>query len=298
MPDFGCTSMTEPLRRVLVRAPSAAATSTWREYGWRGEPDFSTLAAEHEAFCELLEGAGAEVVVANGLDEDPDAIYAFDPCLVTEHGAIVMRPGKEGRRVEAAAIETDLEGLGIPVAGRVSAPDLAEGGDFIRLDEGTMLAGRGYRTSAGGIAEIARVLPGLETIAFDLPHWRGEAEVMHLLSLLSPLDADLVVAYPPLMPVALVELLRVRGIEIVPVPDEEFESMGTNILALAPRVGLALDGNPATRRRLEVAGVEVLVYRGRELSLKGDGGPTCLTMPFLRSAGRPATAGEARLRPA
>ena len=128
---------------------------------------------------------------------------------------------------------------------------MAEGGDFIRLDERTLLAGRGYRTSADGIDAVARLLPGVETLVFDLPHWRGESEVMHLLSLLSPLDADLVVAYPPLLPVALAQLLAERGIEIVPVPDEEFEIMGTNVLALAPRVALALEGNPVTRARLD-----------------------------------------------
>jgi N-dimethylarginine dimethylaminohydrolase len=84
------------------------------------------------------------------------------------------------------------------------------------------------------------------------------------------------------MPVRLVELLHERGVEIVEVPDEEFESLGCNVLALAPRVALALDGNPETRRRLEAAGVDVRVYSGEELSRKGDGGPTCLTRPLER----------------
>lgn len=276
--------MIGPLQRVLVRRPNAAACGAWREYGWRAEPDHGALAREHEAFCALLESTGAEVLVADGLDDDPDAIYAFDPCLVTEHGAIVMRPGKEGRRAEADAVETDLARLGVPVAGRVPAPHVAEGGDLIRLDEQTLLAGRGYRTTNGGIADVDDLLPGVDTLTFDLPHWHGEGEVMHLLSLLSPLDTDLVVGYPPLMPVTLVELLRQRDIRIVPVPDAEFESMGTNVLALAPGVGLALDGNPVTRARLEAAGVEMLVYRGDEISRKGDGGPTCLTMPLLRGS--------------
>jgi N-dimethylarginine dimethylaminohydrolase len=120
-------------------------------------------------------------------------------------------------------------------------------------------------------------------IAFDLPHLRGAGEVLHLLSLLSPLDDDLVVAYLPLLPTRLVELLHERGLSIVEVPGEEFETMGPNVLALAPRVALVLEGNDATRRRMEHAGVEVTVYRGRELS-KGDGGPTCLTRPLLRAA--------------
>jgi dimethylargininase len=283
MPDgYGCRSMIEPLRRVLVRRPSVAACALWEEYGWRSEPDPAALLREHDAFCAILEEAGCDVVVADPIDADLDAIYTFDPAIVTEHGAILLRPGKERRRAEPAAVAEDLESAGVPVAATVTEPAVAEGGDLIRLDEATLLGGRGYRTSAAGIEAVAQALPGVETLTFDLPHWHGESEVMHLLSLLSPLAADLVVAYPPLVPVALAQLLAERGIEIVPVPDEEFESMGTNVLALAPRVALALDGNPVTRDRLVAAGVEVLVYEGRELSLKGDGGPTCLTMPILR----------------
>ena len=274
--------MTEPLRRVLVRRPSIPAIRHWRAYGWRGAPEPRALAAEHEAFCAMLEYAGAEVLVADGIDDDLDAIYAFDPCLVTERGGVLMRPGKARRRGEAVQVEMDLQRIGIPIAGRVDGPAVAEGGDFIRLDAETLLAGRGYRTSSAGIDAVTRLLPGVETHAFDLPHWHGENEVMHLLSLLSPVDADLVVAYPPLLPVRLAELLRNRGVEIVPVPDDELPTMGTNVLALEPRVALVLDGNPVTRSQLERAGVDVLVYRGTELSLKGDGGPTCLTMPLLR----------------
>jgi N-dimethylarginine dimethylaminohydrolase len=176
----------------------------------------------------------------------------------------------------------DLETANVPVAGRLQGSELAEGGDLCRLDERTLLAGRGYRTNDEGIDALRRHLPDVEVLAFDLPHWRGRGEVMHLLSLLSPLAPDLVVAYTPLLPARLTGLLEQRGIEIVPVPDEEFETMGPNVLALAPRMALAVEGNPETRRRLERAGVEVEVYPGKELS-KGDGGPTCLTQPLLRS---------------
>ena len=109
------------------------------------------------------------------------------------------------------------------------------------------------------------------------------------MSFLSPLDADLAVAYLPLMPVRLVELLRERGIELVEVPEEEFATMGPNVLALAPRVALALEGNDETRRRMERAGVDVRTYRGDEISRKGDGGPTCLTRPLLRARTPPAS---------
>jgi dimethylargininase len=279
---YGGQTMTEPLRRVLVRPPSAAACARWREYGWRAEPDAAGIVREHEALRGLLEDAGAEIVVAEPLDDDPDAVYVYDPSMISDRGALLMRPGKEGRRREVAATEEDLARAGVPVAARLEAPATAEGGDTLWLDERTFLAGRGYRTNAAGIRALEEALPGVDVLWFDLPHWHGEAEVMHLMSLISPLDRDLAVVYPPLLPVRLAELLAERGIETVEVPDEEFDTMGSNVLALGPRRALALDGNPVTRRRMEQAGVDVTVYSGRELSLKGDGGPTCLTRPLHR----------------
>ncbi|MGZ4318139.1 MAG: dimethylarginine dimethylaminohydrolase family protein [Gaiellaceae bacterium] len=277
---YGCESMTGDLRRVLVRAPSDLRD--WQACGWRAEPDPAAIAREHEALCAILEGAGAEVVLAESPSENADAIYAFDPALVSGEGAILLNPGKDLRRSEPAALGEDLERAGVPVAGRLEGDEWAEGGDLIRLDERTLLAGRGYRTNEVGIARLGELLPEVEVLVYDLPHWHGRDEVMHLLSLLSPLAPDLVVAYPPLLPTRLALLLEERGIEIVPVPDEEFGTMGSNVLALAPRVALAVAGNPETRRRLERAGVEVEVYEGAELS-KGDGGPTCLTSPLLRT---------------
>jgi N-dimethylarginine dimethylaminohydrolase len=280
---YGCPSMTAPLRRVLLRAPRADDLRCWRDYGWRSEPDPVAIAHEHEALCELLAGAGAEVVLAEAeIEGDPDAIYVYDPTLIADGGAVLLSPGKPGRRGEPEALGADLQRTGVPVAGRLEGASLAEGGDLIRLDERTLLAGLGYRTNQAGVAALEQ-LTGLDVISFDLPHWRGEGEVMHLLSLLSPLADDLVVAYPPLLPTRLAQLLGDRGIDIVPVPDEEFGSMGSNVLALAPKVALVVEGNPETRRRLERAGVDVLVYEGVELS-KGDGGPTCLTCPLLREA--------------
>lgn len=270
-------NMTDPLRRVLVRRPPADV-SGWQELGWHEQPDAARLGAEHEALCALLEQAGAEVLVAP--PAELDAIYVFDPVLIVSLGAVLLRPGKRLRADEPAALETALTAAGVPRYGRLDAPACAEGGDLIRWDERTLLAGHGYRTNPEGISALARIT-GLETVVFDLPHWHGPGEVMHLLSLLSPLADDLVVAYPPLLPVRLLQLLEELEVEIVAVPDAEFQTLGCNALALGPRRALVVEGNPVTPARLESAGVEVLAYRGAELS-KGDGGPTCLTLPLTR----------------
>ena len=280
---YGCQSMTGELRRVLVRAPRAEDLRGWQACGWRAEPGADGIAREHEAFCLLLEAAGAEVVRAESdADGNPDAIYTYDPALVTDAGALLLHPGKEIRRGEVDAMARDLARAGVPVAGRLEDPAWAEGGDCCWLDERTLLVGCGYRTNEAGIESLRGLLPGVEVLAYDLPHWHGRDQVMHLMSLISPLAADLAVVYEPLLPTRLAQLLEARGVELVAVPDEEFDSMGSNVLALAPRVALAVEGNPRTRERLERAGVEVLTYRGEELS-KGDGGPTCLTRPLLRA---------------
>lgn len=270
------------LERVLVRRPLQQDTGHVERCGWRGVPDPAAAAAEHEAFCVILEQAGAEVIVSEHDPGNPDAIYAYDPVLVGDGGAALLRPGKEVRQAEPAAVAATLEAAGVPVASRMAAPATAEGGDTVWLDHDTLLVGHGYRTGAAGISALRAAFPGVEVVAFDLLHWVGAGEVMHLMSLISPIDRDLAVVYPRIAPVRLLELLADRGIGVVEVPDEEFETMGSNVLALGPRQALALEGNDVTRRRMEAAGVDVVSYAGDHISRLGDGGPTCLTRPILR----------------
>jgi len=266
----------------MVRRPLPEDAPAWESYAWRAAPDIAAAQAEHEALCTVLEAAGAEVVVSEHDPGNPDAIYTYDPTLVGRDGAVLLRPGKEGRRREPEATVAVLDLAGIPVVGRIEATATVEGGDTVWLDETTLLVGIGYRTNPAALDPLREAFPGTEMIAFDLPHWNGAAEVMHLMSLISPLDRDLALVYPRLAPTRLMWLLAERGIEVVEVPDDEFETMGPNVLALGPRRALALEGNDETRRRMERKGVDVRTYRGDEISRKGDGGPTCLTRPLLR----------------
>ena len=272
------------IRRIYVRPPDPDALLAWRDYAWHAAPDPVKAAEEHAALRQALGARGAEVVVgATTVPGDPDAIYAYDPTLPSDQGVIALRPGKPGRQAEPGAVTADLASQGLRLLGTLSPPAVAEGGDMFWLDAHTLLVGRGYRTNDDGIEQIRSLLDGgIDVIAFDLPHFQGPDACLHLMSFISPLDHDLVVVYMPMMPVRLVALLRERGIELVEVPDDEFETQGPNVLALAPRVALALDGNPETLRRMEAAGVDVCTFTGTEISRKGDGGPTCLTRPLDR----------------
>jgi dimethylargininase len=264
------------MTRILVRPPALEDVPSWEELGWRARPDPIGLADEHARFRAALENAGAEVIEARGEPGNLDSIYVYDPVLVTPQGAILLQPGKAGRRGEPDALADDLP---LPVLGRLEGDELAEGGDTVWLDERTLLVGHTYRTNATGIEALRCLLPGVDVLAFHLPHFHGRGEVLHLRSLLNPLTSKLVVAYLPLMPVPVVELLEERGIGVVEVPDAEFATMGPNVLGLPGAKALALAGNRVTRQRLEAVGVEVVEYAGDEISRKGDGGPTCLTLP-------------------
>lgn len=175
--------------------------------------------------------------------------------------------------------------IGVPVLAELDGEATAEGGDLLWLDRQTLAVGQGFRTNAEGLRQLREAMAGLgvEVLPVPLPYFTGPEACLHLLSLISLVDRDLAVVYPPLLPVPFWNTLRDRGFRIVEVPEEEFPTMGPNVLALAPGRCLMLEGNPVTRRGLEQAGCEVLTYKGREISLKAEGGPTCLTRPVWRS---------------
>ncbi len=274
--------MSAPLRRVLLRRP---ATGDFAAADWR-VPDPALLARQHEAFGQLLTDLGCQVEVAPPADGLVDATYVRDPGLVTGAGAVLFQMAKPARMSEPALLGAALSDAGVPVAGRLTGSARADGGDFIWLDEHTMLAGRSYRTNAEGLRQVAEILAaeGVSLESVDLPHDRGPEHVLHLMSLISPVADDLAVVYPPLAPVALMETLAERGIRVVAVSADEYETMACNVLAVAPRQIIMLYGNPRTRAALDSAGCEVHEYDGSEISLKGDGGPTCLTAPVWRLA--------------
>lgn len=287
-------SETGRIRRLLLKSPAAAfadeatIAAQWRALDYPAAPDFGRAVAEFAAFAELLEGQGARIdFLPPAPDTGLDSIYVRDASIVCDAGAILCRMGKPARRGEPAACAASYQGLDVPVLGAIAAPGTLEGGDVVWLDERTLVVGRGYRTNDAGIEQLRALLPqDIRVVVVPLPHWRGTADVFHLMSMLSPIDENLLLVYSPLLPVPFRELLLERGFALVEVPPEEFDSMGCNVLALGGRRCLALAGNPLTCKRLEAAGVEVLVYDGEEISRKGCGGPTCLTRPIERQ--RPA----------
>lgn len=283
---------TSQIRRVLMKHAKDAfvsqekLASEWRSLNYLAEPDFKKACAQSDALADILIELGCSIEWL-GADEAVgiDSIYVRDNAIASDNGLVLCRMGKEARRPEPSAMAPGLAQVGVPVLGQIGGTGKIEGGDLIWLDGNVLCVADGYRTNAEGVRQLTEFLGDAvsEVITVPLPHWNGPGDVLHLMSFISPIAPDLALIYSRMMPVFFRNWLQERGIELVEVPDEEYDSMACNVLAVAPRVAVMLEGNPVTRQRLEKAGVAVHVYDGSEISAKGCGGPTCLTRPLERS---------------
>jgi len=288
--SYGAQGMTGRLRRVVMRRPgeamAAADPAAWH---YAGAIDFEEARRVHDEFADALRAWDVEVLYhEEPLPEHSDSVFVFDPALVTDRGSLLLSMGKAARRGEEAPLGRALELHGVPTYGRLEGEARAEGGDTLWLDHDTLAVARGFRTNAEGVRQLRALLAplGVTVLDYDLPYFAGPEVCLHLLSLISPVDADLAVAYPPLMPTAFWAELKRRGVRLLEVPEEEFlHTQATNVLTVAPRRCIMLGGSPVTHQLLEMADCEVVTFPGEPLSFKAEGGPTCLTRPILRDPG-------------
>ena len=283
--------MVSPIKRVLMKHPKDAyqnqekVNKQSQQLHYIGKPDFEKAQTDYEKLVAFLESSGVEVHFLPA-DETTslDSIYTHDPCVISNGGVILCTMGKEARMPESKAMGVYFESIGVPILGRIESPGTLEGGDVVWVDERTVAIGEGYRSNAEGIRQFKILLSDHvdNMISVPLPHWTGPADCLHLMSNISPIDHDLYLVYSRLLPVPFRQYLLHRKIRLIEVPDEEYDSMGCNVLAISPRKVIMLEGNPITQKRLENEGVDIHTYDGSEISLKGAGGPTCLTRPFLR----------------
>jgi N-dimethylarginine dimethylaminohydrolase len=279
---FGVTSMSARLDRVLVVRPTTAGD--FASAGWRA-PDRDALLRQHADFIAVLAGRGVEVIVAEAPEGMVDACFAYDPVFVTGAGAIELQMVKPVRRDEPAFLAVEVEKAGVPLIGRLTGAATADGGDMCWLDPTTLAVGRGYRTNAAAHGQLQEILAreGVTVERADLPHHQGASHVMHLMSVVSPVADDIAVVFEPLAPVPLLEMLADRDYRTVACDPDEWDVQGCNVLAVRPGVVVMADSAPRTRAALEKVGVDVTSYAASEIN-KGDGGPTCLTRPLLRTS--------------
>ena len=280
-----------PIGTLLLKHPREAwrdrenIRRQWPALRYTEEPDLARACDEYDAFVGILRRSVPDIrFLPSSEGTGLDSIYVRDAACVAPRGVILCRMGKELRRGEPVAVREFCDRAGWPVVGEIREPGTLEGGDVVWLDARTAAIGHGYRTDAEGIRQFREIVAadGCEVVEVPLPHWDGPGDVLHLMSMLSPVAERKLLVYSRLLPVPFRKRLLAAGFELVEVPDAEYPTMATNVLSLAPGRCLAIAGNPRTAGILEKAGIEVLTYEGTEISVKGSGGPTCLTRPFRR----------------
>ena len=283
--------MVNPIRRVLIKHAKegfknqSELNQSASKLNYLETPNFSKSISDYDQFVKLLKSFNIEIhYLPNNDNTTPDSIYTHDPCIVSNKGVILCSMGKDDRRSEVPAVESYFKSLDIPILGKIKKPGNLEGGDVVWINERSVAVGEGYRSNSEGIKQLKDLLSDLvdNVISVPLPHWTGPLDCLHLMSLLSPIDKDLFLVYSRLLPIPFLKYLSLLKIKLIHVPDNEYDSMGCNVLAVAPKKVIMLEGNPETKKMLEKNKVEVFCYDGSEISLKGAGGPTCLTRPFLR----------------
>jgi N-dimethylarginine dimethylaminohydrolase len=283
---YGVRSSVAPLQRVAVRRPLTGGADVIAQYEkahWQ-TPDLAALAAQHAAFVTTLRSVGSEVIELEPVDGLPDAVFVYDPAFIIPSGTVVFQAAKAARVGEAEQLAAGLELAGVPTIGRLVGDATADAGDMFWLDEDTVAIGRSYRTNEAAVDQMRGILAadGVAVEVFDVPHDQGPEYCLHLMSVISPIREDLAVVYEKLAPVALLRALSRRGIEWVVVDDEEYVTLGCNILAVRPGVVVMGERNVRTAHALRERGVEVHTFDS-EQSDKGEGGPTCMTRPVLRA---------------
>lgn len=289
---YGCQNMVKTIKKVLVKHPKNAYQGQEKinneasKLNYSGNPKFDKSCMDFDLFIRLLKSIDCEIhYLPTENSSSIDSIYTHDPCLVSDKGVIYSNMGKLFRSNEPNLLESYFKSIGVPTLGKIEYPGTLEGGDIVWINERTIAVGEGYRTNAEGILQLQNILGNLidNLITVPLPHWTGPKDCLHLMSNISPIDENLFLVYSKLLPVFFRNSLLDMGITLIEVPDVEYLTMGCNVLAIAPKKVIMIDGNPITKNLLLEQGVEVHLYDGSEISFKGSGGPTCLTRPFLRA---------------
>jgi len=283
--------MVDPIKKILLKHPKSAfinqktINEQYLKLNYLEAPNFNKAILDYENFVSLLKSFDIELhYLPKDKSTSLDSIYTHDPCVISNNGVIICNMGKKSRLPELDTIEKFFNSMQIPILGKIKTPGILEGGDVVWIDNKTIAVGEGYRTNREGIEQLRYLLSDqVETvISVPMPHWTGPQDCLHLMSNLSPIDHNLYLVYSRLLPVSFRKYLLDENIELIDVPDEEYESMGCNVLAVAPRKVIMISGNSKTKQLLEKNNVEVYTYDGTEISIKGAGGPTCLTRPFMR----------------
>ena len=257
----------------------------WKKLRFHSKPNFEDANKEYFKFEDLIIHSAKNIIyLPEAVDLTIDSIYARDSILVSPKGLIICNMGRKTRTSEAFACAEVYKSKGYKIAGKIESPGTIEGGDFIWINNNHAAVGLGPRTNKEGINQLKRIIgDDVDLEIVELPKPNHPEDVLHLMSIISPIDNDLSLIYRPFMPISFIKWLENLNIKFIDISDTEYYEMGCNVLAYAPRSVIMLDDISSVKMKLENEGCTVKTYKGNEISRKGEGGPTCLIRPLMRS---------------
>ena len=278
------------IKEVAIRSPLSSFISNdkllkeWSVLRFHSKPDLKQSIVEYQYFRGLLEDDGITLIDLPSSNQlTIDSIYTRDSILISKRGLILCNMGRSSRTPEAIENFNTLKSKKYEIAGKIKAPGTLEGGDFIWIDDNHAAVGLGPRTNIDGIRQLKEILgPTVDLHVVQLPDPNHPDDVLHLMSIISPLDKDLALIYKPFMPESFTKWLNGLGIKFIEVSEAEYPLMGCNVLATSPRSIIMLEGLTGVQSELKKSGCKIRTYKGIEISRKGEGGPTCLTRPLKR----------------
>src|SRR5881409_4419431 len=172
--SYGSQSMSDPLRKVLVRRPDASfGRADPKRWGYEAKPNLAAAQKEHDGLVDLLKQSGVEVRYHEAPQPGrADSIFVHDPAIVTDRGALILRMGKELRRGEEASMARAFGSFGVPVLATLYNSATAEGGDLLWVNHDVLAVGQGFRTNAEGLRQIGETMDaiGVEVLPVSLPY--------------------------------------------------------------------------------------------------------------------------------
>ena len=291
MNNYGAQDMVSSLKRVLMKKPQNFMSKVnLKKWNYESPLNQKNIEENYNEFYEIIKNSVKEIVdlnIENKNEELCDSIFTHDPSLVINEGAIILNMGKKLRKKETAEHEKLYNSIDIPIVGKIINEGTVEGGDCLWIKNNTLLVGESFRTNRSGINQLKTILKyhNIKVIPVTLPKQNNFNSCFHLMSLVSMLDHDLAIGCLYLFSYDLLKIFNDNNIKLIGIQEYEYfksKTLAVNILALSPRQLVLINGYPKTAEILLNEGCKINLFNGKELCIKAEGGPTCLTRAILR----------------
>jgi len=254
---------------------SALVRSTLRK-GYRF--DRALALRQYGEMIDAYRDAGVAVHLLEACDELPYGVYARDSSFMTPFGAVVCQLANPRRRGEYASTLRFYLSQGIPVYDLVSAGNF-EGGDFNMIEPGCVLVGY---TGLRGEEVAARQVGGwMEKEGIEVKYAPIDEYYVHIDLMVCMLAEKLAAVCLDTTEPDVVDWLRARRIEIVPVSFRDTMGLGCNVVALGNDRVLSVAQSSELNAKLRALGFTVYDPDMSQFLLAG-GGVHCMCQALRR----------------